>query len=71
MLLLLWRIDPLLVKDLETNNETAVARQQAARQRIGWLAISLKHQQSTRNNTGTVGNCFLRGPCQGVSMGQV
>jgi hypothetical protein len=55
---MLWRIDSLLGKDLETNNETtAVAKQQI-----------FNKQQLNYNNEK---RCFLRGPCQGLSMGQV
>jgi hypothetical protein len=52
----MWRTDPLLGKDLETNETTAIARQQPVRQWTGWLVIMWGPQHSTHNNRGTIGN---------------
>jgi hypothetical protein len=48
---ILWRIEPLLGKDLETNNET----------------IAVDMQRRGKHTSTTIGGlCFLRGPCRGV-----
>jgi hypothetical protein len=50
--------------DLEVSNETtAAARQQPARQWTGCLAITWESQRTTRNNRRTV---FSVGPCRRV-----
>jgi hypothetical protein len=39
ILKVLWRIDPLLGNDCETNERTAVARQRPERLWTGWKAV--------------------------------
>jgi hypothetical protein len=68
---ILWRIDPLLGKDRETNETTAVAKQQLARQWTGWVVITWEPQESTCSR-GTVANSvFYAVHAKGLSMGQV
>jgi hypothetical protein len=64
----LWRTDPLLDNDHETNNETtATAMQQPVRQWTGWKTVfsvrSAPMAAHATTDTATEEWCFLCSPC--------
>jgi hypothetical protein len=58
---ILWLIDPLLGKDLETNKTTAVAVQQAKNKRCS------QSNGSANTHATTEERCFRCGPCKVVT----